>query len=311
MRLYPEAKVKQGDHTSGIRNGTDKDLSMSSSFPGSLLHEKASSTSQERDNNYTERNMQKTSSRKIIPMFKVKSKPMASKGVFSSRSSSTAASATKVVPLFKPTTKPAHAVVMLTPRSCQIVAPRSANDAPTASSSMTAGRLSLPMVSKQSSGCLPSETSWLGAECPCDSSPTDSNEVRNSHIFQSNSSRRTPVTHQQGRLLGPPQPSKSNFPSAAGICPRDFLSSGPCSNGMSPHVPYGTMAPSPSISGISSSMGAASMINSKKRTKEVFLGLLCATAQQSYCRHAGIHRSSVRRPSVSRKTRFLRTRQAY
>ncbi len=36
-----------------------------------------------------------------------------------------------------------------------------------------------------------------------------------------------------------------------------------------------------------------------------FLALLCATAQQSYCRHTG-----VRRPSV-RKTRFLRTRQVY
>ncbi len=36
-----------------------------------------------------------------------------------------------------------------------------------------------------------------------------------------------------------------------------------------------------------------------------FLALLCATAQQSYCHHAG-----VRRPSVVRKTRFLRTRHA-
>ncbi len=35
-----------------------------------------------------------------------------------------------------------------------------------------------------------------------------------------------------------------------------------------------------------------------------FLALLCATTQQSYCRHAG-----VRRPSV-RKTRFLRNCQA-
>ncbi len=31
-----------------------------------------------------------------------------------------------------------------------------------------------------------------------------------------------------------------------------------------------------------------------------FLALLCATAQQSYCRHAGVRRPSVRRPSSVR-----------
>ncbi len=31
---------------------------------------------------------------------------------------------------------------------------------------------------------------------------------------------------------------------------------------------------------------------------EWFLALLCATAQQSYCRHTGVRRPSVIRPSV-------------
>ncbi len=50
--------------------------------------------------------------------------------------------------------------------------------------------------------------------------------------------------------------------------------------------------------------------HTKKRTRRPqgkhyqFLALLCATAQQSYCRHAGVRRPSVR-PSV-RKPRFLR-----
>ncbi len=36
----------------------------------------------------------------------------------------------------------------------------------------------------------------------------------------------------------------------------------------------------------------------RRYKKLVLLALLCATAQQSYCRHAGVRRPSVRRPSV-------------
>ncbi len=58
----------------------------------------------------------------------------------------------------------------------------------------------------------------------------------------------------------------------------------------------------------------------QRRYPYAFLALLCATAQQSYCRQAGVCRPSVRpsvvRPSVVRrpsvcKTRFHRTWQAY
>ncbi len=43
--------------------------------------------------------------------------------------------------------------------------------------------------------------------------------------------------------------------------------------------------------------------------QSTLLALLCATAQKSYCRHAGVRRPSIVRPSSVRRHRFLGNRQ--